>query len=149
MQNSKSKTAFISGGSRGLGKSAALSIAQKGHDVIFSYVQNREAAEATQKAIEALGQKAAFIQLDVGQINTFENCRQAIQSILETWDKTGLDFLVNNAGIGAHMTIGNGQEAIFDQLMNIQFKGDSSIGGSLEMMKRCYNNKETFMNSSL
>ena len=123
MNKSIRKAAFVTGGSRGLGKDAAIQLAKKGQDIIFSYAQNREAAEQTQQAIIALGAKAVAIQLDVRDIKSFTTTKTQIESILADWEKEGLDYLVNNAGVGAHMMVGNSQEEVFDNLVNIQFKG--------------------------
>ena len=59
------KIALVTGGSRGLGKDMAINLAKKGIDVILSYVNNKEAADETVKAIETLGQKAAALRLDM------------------------------------------------------------------------------------
>ncbi|MEM1320344.1 MAG: SDR family oxidoreductase [Bacteroidota bacterium] len=123
MQDQNHKTAFITGGSRGLGKDAALNIARKGHDVILSYVQNETAALATVEEIKQLGRRAAALQMDVKNIAAFDQLRQTIEATLSGWGKQGLDYLVNNAGVGGYTPIGQGQEAVFDNLLQIQFKG--------------------------
>ena len=65
------KIALITGGSRGLGKNAALKIAQKGNDVIVTYRSKKEEADEVVKEIEALGLKAAALQLDTSKVATF------------------------------------------------------------------------------
>ncbi len=123
MNTSSNKTAFVTGGSRGLGQDAALQLAQKGYDIIFTYVQNAEGAASTQSTIEEMGSKAKALQLDVRNVKSFSALKSNVESTLTEWGKSGLDYLVNNAGIGALMTIGDGKEEIFDNLVNIQFKG--------------------------
>ncbi len=68
------KIALVTGGSRGLGKDMAISIAKKGIDVILTYRNNEAEAKETVASIEALGGKAAALQLDMedfGSLNGF------------------------------------------------------------------------------
>jgi NAD(P)-dependent dehydrogenase (short-subunit alcohol dehydrogenase family) len=58
--------ALVTGGSRGIGRSCALSLARAGADVALTYVANEEAAEATAAEIRALGRRAVTIRGDVG-----------------------------------------------------------------------------------
>lgn len=118
------KIAIITGGSRGLGKDTALNLAAAGHDIIFTYHTNKAAAEKTLTAIEQSGQKAAFLQLDVSKMADLKAFPEQVKQLLsEKWNTAKFDFLVNNAGIGAHAMIGQTDEETFDQLMNVQFKG--------------------------
>ena len=57
--------ALITGGSRGLGRSAALALAARGTDVVLTYRSNQAEAQATVAAIEALGRRAAALPLDL------------------------------------------------------------------------------------
>lgn len=118
------KLAIITGGSRGLGKSAALHLARQGVDVVLTY-QSREAdAQATVADIEKLGARAAALQLDVGDSKTFDAFAARLRQVLEQqWQRQTFDFLVNNAGIGIHVPFAETTEAQFDQLMNIHLKG--------------------------
>ncbi|MEM1325275.1 MAG: SDR family oxidoreductase [Bacteroidota bacterium] len=118
------KIAIITGGSRGLGRDAALNMADHGIDILFTYHSNKVAAQEVKAAIEAKGRKAAFLQLDTGNVSSFETFTSAVQTTLQNvWSTTNFDFLVNNAGVGAHAPIGETSEETFDRLMNIQFKG--------------------------
>lgn len=118
------KIALITGGSRGLGKNAALHIAKKGIDVIITYRSKKDEAEAVVAEIEKTGQKAAALQLDTGVIKSFAAFAQELTGILEEkWDRAHVDFLVNNAGINAPSPFGKTTEEDFDNLMNVHFKG--------------------------
>lgn len=118
------KIALVTGGSRGLGKNMAIAIAKKGLDVIITYNSKKEEADLVVKEIENLGQKAASIQLNVAESNTFDSFLSEVKEVLKNTFKTDkFDFLVNNAGIGIHKTYEETTEADFDLLTNIQFKG--------------------------
>jgi NAD(P)-dependent dehydrogenase (short-subunit alcohol dehydrogenase family) len=121
---SQSKIALVTGGSRGLGKNMALAIAKKGLDVLLTYNSKKEEAEETVKEIEALGRKAAALQLNVGEAGSFESFFAAVSATLsETFGTDTFDYLVNNAGIGVHASFAETTVADFDTLVNIQFKG--------------------------
>lgn len=118
------KIALITGGSRGLGKSAALKLAAQGVDVILTYRDKEQEAAAVVATIEAGGGKAAALQLDVGNISSFASFAQRLQARLTaTWQRDSFDFLLNNAGIGAHASFAETTEAQFDNLVDIHFKG--------------------------
>lgn len=121
---SNSKIALITGGSRGLGKEMALRIAEKGLDVVLTYNSKQDEAQAVVQQIEALGQKAAALQLNVGQVGTFNAFFANLQQVLQThFGADKIDFLVNNAGIGIHASFADTTEEQFDELLNIHFKG--------------------------
>lgn len=118
------KIALVTGGSRGLGKNMALALAKKGNDVIITYNSNLEEAKAVIAEIESLGQKAAPLQLNVGDVKTFDKFSAELNAILtEKWNRSTFDFLVNNAGIGINTPFANTTEEQFDLLTNIHFKG--------------------------
>lgn len=119
-----SKIAIITGGSRGLGKSAALKLAEQGVAVILTYHSQATEADAVVAAIEAQGGQAAALQLDVGNSSRFADFAQQVRQLLQNrWQRHDFDFLVNNAGIGIHAAFTETTEAQFDQLMNIHLKG--------------------------
>ena len=66
------KIALVTGGSRGLGKNMALSLAKKGINVILTYNSKKEEALTVVEEIKQLGQQAAAIQLDAGEIKSFD-----------------------------------------------------------------------------
>ena len=117
--------ALITGGSRGLGKNTALRLAEKGADVIITFLQQKEAADAVVTEIEQTYQRtAAAIQLDVGDIGSFNWFVEKLTEILnKKWQTDRFDFLVNNAGVAGRLTIDQMTEAVFDNLFNIHFKG--------------------------
>ena len=118
------KIAIIKGGSRGLGKSMALSLAKNGHDIILTYNSQRTEGDAVVEQIEKLGRKAAALQLNVADHKTFGAFAEKVKGVLASqWQRTDFDFLVNNAGIGIHASFTETTEEQFDQLVNIHLKG--------------------------
>lgn len=119
-----SKISIVTGGSRGLGRNTALSIARHGGDVIVTYQSNAESAQAVVSEIQAMGRKALAIQLDTGKVGTFAAFVEALRTGLQQlWQRDSFDHLVNNAGHGDYALIGQTTEAQFDRLVDVHFKG--------------------------
>jgi NAD(P)-dependent dehydrogenase (short-subunit alcohol dehydrogenase family) len=118
------KIALVTGASRGLGKNMAIALAQKGNDVIITYNSKKEEADEVVSEIELLGRKAAAIQLNVGEVKSFNDFVTELSNILkEKWNRTNINFLINNAGIGINTPFAETTEEQFDLLTNIHFKG--------------------------
>lgn len=118
------KIALITGGSRGIGRDAALNLADKGLDIIITYNTRAEDAREVVAQIEATGHKAAALQLNTGVISSFEDFATQLKNTLRTHFNTDhFDYLVNNAGQGGYSAIPEVTEAFFDDLLNVHFKG--------------------------
>lgn len=118
------KIAVITGGSRGLGKSMALHLADHGVDVVLTYRANEAEAAGVVKQLAAKGRKAVALQLDVSETQSFGAFSEQLkQALARTWGRNRFDFLVNNAGQGLHATIAETTEAQFDELVNTHLKG--------------------------
>ncbi|QDU66361.1 SDR family NAD(P)-dependent oxidoreductase [Engelhardtia mirabilis] len=118
------KIAVITGGSRGLGRSTALHLADQGVGVVPTYLENAEAAAEVVGQIESRGGRAAALQLDTSDTAGFEAAARELSRTLERqWSRRTFDFLVNNAGFGVHKPFAETTEAEFDQLMNVHLKG--------------------------
>ncbi|WP_341524118.1 SDR family oxidoreductase [Pseudomonas sp. G.S.17] len=114
----------ITGGSRGIGASAALHIAQRGMGVILTYNKNPEAADDVVASIEQAGGKAVAVKLDVAEVRSFEAFRETVLITLkEVWSINSLSGLVNNAGYGLFNPLESVSEAQFDGLFNVHLKG--------------------------
>ncbi len=121
---STTKVAIVTGGSRGLGRNTAISLARRGVDVILTYHANRAEADSAVAEIQTLGRKAVALQLDAGIVASFGGFVAAVgQALGETWGRDRFDHLVNNAGIALYKPFAETTEAEFDQLYNIHFKG--------------------------
>ncbi|NRQ43450.1 SDR family oxidoreductase [Rheinheimera sp. YQF-2] len=116
--------ALITGGSRGLGKNAALQLASRGTDIIFTYQQNAAAAQAVVAEIEWLGRKAVALPLNVADSSSFNAFAGAVrQQLQQHWGRTQFNYLLNNAGIGINAPFTDTTEQQFDQLMQVHLKG--------------------------
>lgn len=119
-----SKIALITGGSRGLGKNAAIKLAQQGNDIIITYHSKAEEASKVIAEIEALGQNAVALQLDVANTKSFDTFFMELSKVInEKWNRKKFDFLINNAGFGATIPFLKATEEDFDNLLNVHFKG--------------------------
>lgn len=123
MEN-KSRIAFVTGGSRGLGKDMALRLAQKGIDIILTYNSKAQEAQEVVEQIEQAGQKAAALQLNTADVKSFDAFVEQFKTVLANkFNTSHFDFLVNNAGFGINAPIDEFTEEMFDDLMNVHFKG--------------------------
>lgn len=118
------KTAVVTGGSRGLGKNMSIALAKKGLDVILTYNTNKEAADQVVAEIHSLGRKAVAFQLDTSNTKAFDGFMKTVTAHLQK--ETGspnFDFLINNAGTGLYMPITDTTEEQADEMINIHYKG--------------------------
>jgi len=117
--------ALVTGGSRGLGRSAVLKLAERGVDAILTYRSNEAEAQAVVDQVRALGRRAVALQLDVADSASFAAFAERVKSVLTTtWRRGDFDYLVNNAGVGGeHASVAETTEAQFDMLFNVHLKG--------------------------
>jgi len=123
MTKSHDKIAIVTGGSRGLGRSAVLSLAQRGVHSIFTYHSNQAEAEKVSELVADAGRKASALQLDTGNVKTFDsfvsNARQALAKL----GVERFDYLINNAGTSLHKDFDQTTEEELDTIYNVHFKG--------------------------
>ena len=119
-----SKIALVTGGSRGLGKNMALSLAKKGINVILTYNSKHDEAQQVVAEIEQLGQKATALQFSAGETGSFDAFITQVQEVLKkTFDTDRFDFLINNAGTALYAPFSETTEEQFDTALNIHYKG--------------------------
>lgn len=121
---SKTKVALVTGGSRGLGRDMAISLAKKGLDVVLTYQSRDDQAQLVVAEIKALGQKAVAYPLNVADHRSFDAFIQTVTGHLE--QHTGspnIDFLVHNAGFIHYANLDQTTELQFDEMLDVHFKG--------------------------
>ncbi len=104
------RRAFISGGSRGIGRAIALALAVDGADVAINYRRDEESAQATVREITEMGrQSAAF----AASVDDADACTTMCASVLDEFGP--IDLLVHNAGIASR-----GQSVVKTDLAEVE-----------------------------
>ena len=123
MENTTSKVALVTGGSRGLGKDMAIQLAKKGFDIILTYNSNANEATKVVDQITAMDKKAKAMQLDVANAKNFDAFFESVKlSLINDFGTENIFALVNNAGISAYTSIAETPEEVFDSMVNIHLK---------------------------
>ncbi|ATB36884.1 3-oxoacyl-ACP reductase [Cystobacter fuscus] len=117
------RIAVITGGSRGIGRSAALQIARRGVGVVVTFNSHPTGAESVVRDIEAEGGRATALKLDVRDVGSFAAFRDALSAVARGWGRDTFDILVHNAGYGLYNPIETVTEAEFDGLFGVHLKG--------------------------
>lgn len=118
-----SRIAVVTGGSRGLGRSTVLALADRGVDSVFTYHANREQADAVVAAVAERGRRAVALQLDTGATAAFDGFVERVRPVLDDLGAGRFHHLVNNAGTSHHAPIESTTEEDFDALYRVHLKG--------------------------
>ncbi|MEC0130371.1 MULTISPECIES: 3-oxoacyl-[acyl-carrier-protein] reductase [Paenibacillus] len=131
----RGQTALVTGGSRGIGRSIALALAEHGVKVAVNYAGSEAAAQETVARIVELGSEGIALRGDVGKSEQAENL---VKEVLNTWGR--IDIVVNNAGITRDNLIMRMKEEEFDQVIETNLKGVFNClkAATRPMMKQRY-----------
>jgi 3-oxoacyl-[acyl-carrier protein] reductase len=111
------RNAVVTGSSRGIGKAIAIGLAAAGADVIVTYREKRDEAEAVVKEIAALGRRAEAHPLDV-------TTRASVEALAKAARGFGpISILVNNAGINKPTDYDQIEDADWDTILATNLKG--------------------------
>ena len=113
----KKKNCLVTGGSRGIGKSIALKLAEYGANVAITYSRSAESAEEVVRMMEEMGVKGACFQADAIE---FERANEVVNEIVKEWGS--LDILVNNAGITRDNLLLRMDEKAWDDVLDTNLK---------------------------
>ena len=116
------KVAFVTGGTRGIGKQIAINLAKAGYDIAINYRNENEALRETQIEIERQGVKCFSVR---GDVSVFEDCEKMVKDIINQFGK--IDVLVNNAGITRDMLILRMKEKDFSDVINVNLIGTFNV----------------------
>jgi NAD(P)-dependent dehydrogenase (short-subunit alcohol dehydrogenase family) len=111
------QVALVTGGSRGLGYQMVKAFATRGADVIIAS-RKLEKCEKVAEEMRALGRKALAVSAHVGK---WPECDRLIEEAYAAFGR--VDILVNNAGMSPRMPSHEVSEALFDSVVNLNFKG--------------------------
>ena len=111
------QVALVTGGSRGLGYQMVRAFAERGADVIIAS-RKLENCEKVAEECRALGRRALAVSAHVGK---WAECDRLIEEAYAAFGH--VDILVNNAGMSPRMASHEVPEALFDSVLNLNFKG--------------------------
>jgi 3-oxoacyl-[acyl-carrier protein] reductase len=129
MSNETTRTAIVTGSSRGIGAAVARRLAKDGFTVIVNYAGNAAEAESLVGNIKQTGGRALSVQADVSDPVAMRRMFDQATSL-----SGGVDVLVNNAGIMLLSTVADADDATFDKQVAINLKG--VFNGLREAAKR-------------
>ena len=137
------KVAFVTGGSRGIGRATAEALAELGAHVVLTYVGNEASARETVDSILGKGKKAEALRLDVGDGAAAEAL------IAETAKRLGrLDILVANAGISVDALLLRLKDDDFDRVLGVNLKGAVACSrAAIKVMMRAKTGRVIFVSS--
>lgn len=118
-----SKIALVTGGSRGIGRSTVLALAEQGVRSIFTYKSGHAEAEEVMVLAAEAGAPGLALQLDVGDSGSFHAFATQVRDALPAMGAERFDYLVNNAGTSSAATLETMTEAEMDSLYAVHFKG--------------------------
>jgi len=124
------KVALVTGGSRGLGYQMVKAFAERGADVIIAS-RKLENCEAVAEECRAMGVKALAVSAHVGK---WPECDRLIEEAYAAFGRVGI--LVNNAGMSPRCPSHEVSEALFDSVLNLNFKGPFRLASQIG--KRMY-----------
>lgn len=112
------KVALITGGTRGIGKEIAYTLAEENYDIIINYRTENEELMKLKKEIE---QKRVRCLLLKGDVSNFEDCKKLVEEAINRINH--IDVLVNNAGITKDMLLMKMKPEDFNEVINVNLIG--------------------------
>jgi len=121
------KTAIVTGGSRGIGRSIVLKLAENGANVIFTYISSSKKANSVVDEAQKYDGKIIAIKSDASDYNA---CETLIETTLKSF--TTIDILVNNAGITRDNLLLRMSEEDFDHVLSVNMKSVFNMTKSVQ-----------------
>lgn len=118
----RGQVAIITGGSRGIGRAAALRLAELGSHVVINYARDREAAEQVAQLITAMGVESLAYQADVAQLSQAE---ELIAATIKRFKR--IDILICNAGTWEGAPVEEIAEELWDRTLDTNLKGTWTV----------------------
>lgn len=113
---------FITGGTRGIGKQIAITLAKEGYDIAINYRKENDDLKNTKSEIEKSGVKCLCVQ---GDVSDFESAEKMVKEIINEFGK--IDVLVNNAGITKDMLLMRMKKEDFESVIDVNLVGTFNV----------------------
>jgi glucose 1-dehydrogenase len=113
----KNKVAIVTGGNSGIGKAIVLELAGQGVNIVVDYISHAEAADAVERQVALLGDKAIGVEADVSKVADLE---RLVASAVKAFGR--LDIMVNNAGIETRTSVLDTSEEQYQKVLDINLK---------------------------
>ncbi|MFH1156385.1 MAG: 3-oxoacyl-ACP reductase FabG [Pseudomonadota bacterium] len=117
-QQTGTKTAIVTGASRGIGRAIAVELAGQGYFIVINYRSDQAGAAQTLELVQQAGSQGSVMQFDVADR---EQAKTAVEAIIE--NRKTIDVLVNNAGITADGLFIMMSEKNWDSVINTSLSG--------------------------
>ena len=116
------KIALITGGTRGIGKQIALTLAKEGYDIAINYRTQNDELEETKKEIAQNNVQCFAVQ---GDVSNYEDCEKFVKEVIEHYGT--IDVLVNNAGITKDMLLMRMKKEDFEDVIDVNLIGTFNV----------------------
>jgi 3-oxoacyl-[acyl-carrier protein] reductase len=111
------RTTLITGGSRGIGRAAAILMAEAGSDIAFNYACREKEAFEVKAEVEKRGRRCLAFK---AQLARESEVRGTVDEIVRAWGR--IDILVNNAGVWTYLEMGHLDREILDETVDVNLK---------------------------
>jgi 3-oxoacyl-[acyl-carrier protein] reductase len=125
MDSRVTRPAFVTGGSRGIGRATVLALAEAGHPVGFCYARDSAAADETVRDAHAFGGKVVAVQADVAQPKAVDAAFEFVEREIGP-----ITVLVNNAGITRDGLIARMSDEHWNEVL------DANLTGAFHTIRR-------------
>ncbi len=127
------RVAFITGGTRGIGRQIAITLAKAGYDVAVNYRAENEDLTITKSEIEKCNVKCLPVQ---GDVSEFEDSENMVKQVIEQFGR--IDVLINNAGITKDTLLMRMKKEDFEAVLQVNLVGTFNVTKSVipYMMKQ-------------
>ena len=117
-----SKVALITGGTRGIGKQIAITLAKEGYDIALNYRNENDDLVNAKKEVENCNVRCLAVQ---GDVSNYDDCERFVKEIIDEFGK--IDVLVNNAGITKDMLLMRMKKEDFEQVIDVNLVGTFNV----------------------